>query len=285
VTSLNRTDSRVVVESIKQESIWSIASKNVNYEYYRLSPLVQGLRDWADKAYYGDDLAVYLDKDFLRQFRNNDFFARLWELELVSWLKKAELNLVPVVGKGPDFRIDLDDGRKIWIEAVLSRPDDRLKKIQEDAFKSNGHEYNTPRDDTALRYATNLGAKAEKIRDRYSDIVSKDDYVLIAISAFAPSAMWPSIDLFMRAVLPINDQLIHFSINGIIFSEASDLQLLLGTWSSRFDDTTRVPHIFQSYASADLPPVFTKAFYYHRFREKGTLVTMDMIEPSHTSAD
>lgn len=68
-------------------------------------------------------------------------------------------------------------------------------------------------------------------------------------------------------------------INGILFSEASNLQQLLGSWSSTFNQSTNTPHIFQSYKSKDLPEAFTQIFYYHKFRDNDQMVTLDMREP------
>ena len=58
----------------------------------------------------------------------------------------------------------------------------------------------------------------------------------------------------------------HFPyISGVLFSEASNLQQLLGAGSPRFDKSTDTPHIFMRYKNADLPDAFKKYFYYRKF--------------------
>ena len=307
-----------------KNTIWDTPGKDKYYEHYRTpnSEASKILHSWVDEAYLTNNLAQFLDKGFVDKLRNEDFYSRLWELEVAEWLQKTGLKLMPTNGKGPDFCIELGDGRKIWVEAVLARADEELEQIQRKALASNGKKaYNTPRDQTALRYSSVLVAKAAKIKAKYVSYIGKDDYVLIATSAFAPGAMLSDIDLFMLAVLPIEYQVVHFStdgtpldpsvlrpthtvkrehskksgalvrkefiypgedfphINGILFSEASNLQGLLGTISNGFNKSTDTPHIFQSYTSSDLPEEFTRIFYFHKFRNNGDLVSLEMLEP------
>ena len=86
-------------------TIWDIAGKDKYYEHYRQSESESSkdLRKWVDEAYYSNNLAQYLDKDFIKTLRDDHFYARLWELELAEWLVKTGLKLVPTNGIGPDF--------------------------------------------------------------------------------------------------------------------------------------------------------------------------------------
>lgn len=308
-----------------KSTIWDTPGKDKYYNHYRnsRSDSSAALHKWVDEAYFDNGLAQYLDKDFIKTLRDEHFYARLWELELAEWLVKTGLKLVPTNGKGPDFCIELGNGSKIWIEAVLSQADEELEQIQRDAFASTSHAHDTPRDQTALRYSSSLVYKADKIKTKYATIIGKDDYTLIAVSAYAPGAMRSDIDLFMLAVLPIEYQVVHFStdgkplpdiprpthtvkrehakksgamvkkeflypgedfphINGILFSEASNLQQLLGAYSSSFDTTTNTPHLFQSYKSKDLPKEFTDTFYFHKFKDNENMVSLEQISPSNT---
>lgn len=310
------------MKQTSKQSVWGLQGKDKNYEHYRVydSESSNILRKWVDDAYYENNLAKYLDKDFVKTLRNEHFYARLWELEIAEWLVKTGLELVPTNGVGPDFCIELSNGSKIWIEAVLSQADEELEQLQRDALASNGKVYDTPRNQTALRYSSSLVYKADKIKNNYASIIGKDDYVLIAVSAYAPGAMRSDIDLFMLAVLPIEYQVVHFStdgnplpdvprpthtlkrehakksgvlvkkeflypgedfphISGILFSEASNLQQLLGSYSSNFGVETDTPHLFQSYMSKDLPKEFTDTFYYHKFKDSGDLVSLEQLDP------
>ena len=301
-------------------SVWDTEGKDKYYEHYRQSERSEDLHKWVDDAY--GKLSQYLDKDFLHNLRNEDFYSRLWELEVAEWLMLTGLKMIPTNGAGFDFCVELDDGSKIWIEAVYSRPDEELREIEKAALASNGAVYNTPREQVALRYSSNLFAKATKIKEKYTKYIGENDYVLIAISSFAPDAgMWKDKDIFQLAVLPIDNQVVHFStdgkplddtprpsheiksemkkatgamvkkeflypgtefphIDGVMFSEASNLQQLLGTISSSFNEETNTPHIYQNYSGKEIPEDFTKFFYYHKWRENPPMMTLDTIDPS-----
>lgn len=69
-------------------------------------------------------------------------------------------------------------------------------------------------------------------------------------------------------------------ISGVMFSEASNLQQLLGASSSRFDQSTDTPHIFMRYKNKELPEAFTKHFYCRKFVDGEQMVSLVMEEPS-----
>ncbi|SRR6266550_1102053 len=297
------------------ESIWTAGGTDKNFQHYRTGDDWQDLRKWVDEAYYGKELKSLLDKNFVDQLQNNDFFARLWELELAEWLYLTGIKLVPTSGSGPDFCLELTDGRKVWIEAVLATPDEAMDKAWRANISKPGElakAYDFPKDANALRYASSLYTKAVKIKDKYIDqgMIGTDDLVLIAVSAFPPGALHSDIEHFMRAALPMGDPVVHFSTNGkpldptvtrathtdkleyvkgngshvlkqflypgtyfpyidgVLFTEASNLQGLLGSWSSGFNDATNIPHIFPNHASPkSLPAELTDNFYLHEFVE------------------
>lgn len=311
------------MSATKKPTVWFPGGKDRYFEHYRKSKsdTSEVLRKWVDEAYYDKGLGQYLDKNFVNELRDNDFYSRLWELEVAEWLQKTGIKMLPTNGKGFDFCLALDDGKKIWIEAVLATEDDELKAIQKHALDT-GEVYNTPREQFALRYSSVLFAKANKIKEKYLDRVDENDYVLIAVSGYQMSMMGSSIDLFMLGILPIDFQLVHFStdgkpldpnlqrpthtvkreylkktgvpvkkeflypsehfpyISGVLFSEASNLQQLLGAGSSRFDQSTDTPHIFMRYKNKDLPKAFTKYFYYRKFVDGEQMVSLVMEEPS-----
>ena len=311
-------------------NIWDTAGSDKYYEHYRISTRSEDLRKWVDEAY--TKLSPFLDKSYLKNLRNNDFYGRLWELELAKWLMLTDLKMAPTNGAGFDFCVELKSGSKIWIEAVYSRPDEELREIEKAALESSGVAYDTPREQVALRYSSSLFEKANKINKKYTKYIGKNDYVLIAISSFAPDAgMWKDRDIFQLAVLPIGNQLFHISvdgrkldntprpshevklemtkatgvpvkkgflypgtkfphIDGVMFSEASNLQQLLGMSSISFceetgkpyisfNEETNTPHIYQNYSGKDVPGEFTKFFYYHKWRKNSQMVTLDMVHP------
>lgn len=300
-----------------KQTVWQ-KGKDKIFEHYRLSKAESSkiLRKWVDDAYFESSLYQYLDKDFLNNLQNNDFYGRLWELELAEWFMLSNFKMISTNKVGPDFCIELSNGRKIWIEATLARADSELEKIWYDAIKSNGKIHDTPRQEMALRYSTSLVGKAEKIKQKYSNIIGPNDYVLIAVSAFQPGSLRSDIDLFMLSILPIEHQVIHFSIDGsplnqnvirsthtilneytkksgskvkkeflypgndfpfidgVLFSEASNLQQLLGTFSNSFNESTNKPHIFANFSGKELPAELTDKFYYHKFAKNGEFVSL-----------
>ncbi|MFO0971325.1 MAG: hypothetical protein U0520_03200 [Candidatus Saccharimonadales bacterium] len=304
------------------KTVWE-AGKDKYYEHYRLSKSATSaeLRKWVDEAYYKNGLCQYLDKNFTHELRDNDFYARLWELEVAEWLEKTGIKMLPTNGKGFDFCLELPDGKKIWIEAVLATEDDELKEIQRQALQS-GAVFNTPREQFALRYSSVLFTKATKIKEKYLQDVGKDDFTLIAVSGYPMSMMGSSMDLFMLGILPIDFQVVHIStdgkpldpnvprpthtmkqsyqkktgasvkkeflypgthfpfIDGVMFSEASNLQQLLGTGSASFNEETNCPHIFENYVGKSLPEDFTKFFYCHSFKDSGNMASLEMKEPT-----
>ena len=309
------------------ESVWMVEGTDANFEHYRTGNDWKDLRNWVDSAYYGKGLYEVLDKSFVDQLRNHDFFARLWELELADWLSLTGLSLIPTNGKGPDFCIRLSDGCIIWIEAVLATADEAMKEKWRARFGKPGEAqiFDFPKDENALRYASSLVTKGEKIKEKYLDmgVIGPDDIVLIAVSGFPPGALHSDIEHFMRAALPMGDPVVHFSTNGkpldptvtrathtdkleyvkgngssvlkqflypgtyfphidgVLFTEASNLQGLLGTASSRFDDSTNIPHIFPNYASRKTIPVeLTDNFYLHKFIENDkAFMSLETVEP------
>ena len=303
-----------------QKTIWTQDGVDQDYRHHMASPHSVELRKWVDEAF--GRLHQFLDKDFLQKLSNEDFYGRLWELEVCEWLMLTDLKMIPTNGKGPDFCIKLANGSKIWIEAVLSRADEELKLIWADLLTFEGKVYSIPREQIALRYSNNLVEKSNKMKTKYAKYISKDDYALIAISAFAlTTSMWTSRDLFELAILPINYQIVHFStdgkplpdiprstheiktqmtkrsgshvqkeflypgtafphIDGVMFSEASNLQQLLGKFSSSFGQETNTPHIYQNYSGKVIPEDFAKFFYYHKWWESPSMMILDTVNPS-----
>jgi hypothetical protein len=70
-------------------------------------------------------------------------------------------------------------------------------------------------------------------------------------------------------------------INGVLFSEASDVQEMRGTSSSSFNKTTRCLHSFSSYRTGPLPLSLTKHFYHHEISDDKTMISVRTMEP-HT---
>lgn len=286
------------------------------------------LRKWTDEVFFAKGLKDVLDKDFPIRFRDHDFFARLWELKLADWLRLAGFKLIPTNGIGPDFCVELSDGHKVWIEAILATAGAELDKLWRSRIAPAGQvarAYDFPKNEMALRYGNSLVEKGDHFNPKdgkYAKFVGKDDFAVIAISGFAPGALSSDIEHFLRAALPMGDPVIHFNTDGspldphvvrathtdqpdyvkpngstvlkqflypgtyfpfvdaVLFTEASNLQQMLGTFSSNFNDSTNIPHVFPNYASQKaLPPEFTDNFYCHEFIEGTSMMSLQTIDP------
>lgn len=300
-------------------SVWDVKGKDEYYEHYRTCSR-QDLRDWVDEVY--QRVSMFLDDGWVVGLRTEGFYSRIWELELADKLLSTGLEMVPTNGVGFDFCLKLSGGESLWIEAVYSYPDEELKEIERRALTSGGQAYDVPREQVALRFSSSLFHKAGKIKEKYLKSVGDSDYVLIAVSSFGPDiGMWKDRDIFELAILPINFQLIHFSVNGepldpaiprsshqlktnmakasgalvkkefvypgtefpyidgVMFSEASDLQQLFGTSSSSFGDDTAKPHIYQNYSGKEVPQEFTKYFYHHKWSTNPPYMTLQTMDP------
>lgn len=310
------------------DTLWAETGKSTEYEHRRTTKSTAELRKWTDEAYYNKNLRAVLDNDFPARFRDHDFFSRLWELELADWLYLANLSLIPTNGVGPDFCVELSDGRKIWIEAVLATAGAELDELWRSRIAAPGElseAYDFPKQETALRYGNSLVEKGDHFNPKdgkYNKFIGPDDFSIIAVSGFPPGALASGIEHFLRAALPMGDPVVHFTTDGspldpsvtrathtdlpdyikpngstvlkqflypgtyfpfvdaVLFTEASNLQQLLGTYPSSFDDSTNIPHIFPNFASQKpLPAEFTDNFYLHEFVDGSPMMSLRTIEP------
>lgn len=69
-------------------------------------------------------------------------------------------------------------------------------------------------------------------------------------------------------------------IDAVMFSEASNLQGLLGVVSSSFGQATNTPHIYQNFSGKNIPEDLSRFFYYHKWREDPPLLSLDTVEPA-----
>ena len=136
-------------------SVWEESGKSKEYQHVHAIPQRAEFRAWLDDGYYARGLSKYLDKNFLDELRNNDFYARVWELALCRKLFDAGLSLIPTNSVGPDFCIEIGPGRLLWIEAVHAAPTKAMARDWLNYISSGGgmREYGTEIDDAALRYS------------------------------------------------------------------------------------------------------------------------------------
>lgn len=151
---------------------------------------------WTEtRKWYEDNwpkVQKYLDKGFLNKFKmESEHDARSWEFQLASVFINEGLNLIEKTWDyGPDFCIQLRDGKKIWVEAIICtlgdtdpvEPRPILAPGMIHSFGGNVEEINRPR---ALRITNAIGSKFEIFKKYIEDpdcLVSIDDCLVIAIN-------------------------------------------------------------------------------------------------------
>ena len=307
-------------------SIWDLTGKNDYYEWIRTTEGLDTFRSWFDDQYYDKGLKNYLDPRFLDEFRNNEPYSRIWELELARQLIDSGLTLDPTQGRGPDFRITMSDGVIVWIEAVLATPDDDLRRFYKAVLGKGMFDF--PKEKFTLRYTSVLRKKANKYEEYVKNgLVSENDIKIIAVSGFGYGReMSSGIEHFLRAIAPVGDPVIHITrdgspvpkgtplsshsniseylnkngasvakkflfpgdefnhIDGVIFSEISKVQEMLGKHSA-YDDSTAKLHLFPNFSSQQsLPNILRRVMYYHDISLNDDMISISDMEQGRDSS-
>lgn len=167
------------------------------------------LRKWYEDRW--PQLYKYLDKSFVVRFQNEqEHLSREWEFHLASVLLDRGMSLKEKKWEtGPDFCIETDFGKKIWIEAIACdlgetdpvEPMPVMTPGVSYSFGGNIEETDRPR---ALRITSAIATKFEKYRDYLSNSksgVSENDCFVIAVNGEAIQHHSEPKRLFKRAVL------------------------------------------------------------------------------------
>lgn len=168
------------------------------------------LRKWYEDKWL--KLYKYLDKDFTTRFQNEqEHLSREWEFHLVSVLLDRGITLKEKNWEiGPDFCIETDIGKKIWIEAIAcdlgEKDKDSVEPMPEMkpgvlySFGGNIEETDRPR---ALRITNAIATKFEKYKNYLSNPksgVSENDCLVIAVNGEAIQHFSVPRMVFKRAV-------------------------------------------------------------------------------------
>lgn len=155
----------------------------------------------------------YADPDFRQGFAR-DVDGRFWEMYLGCTLLDAGRTLLPIVerqreGGQPDLCV-LDDGRRIWIEAITPEegapgPDQVARPVP---LNEGGGLFAAPIRQAQLRTSGAFWTKAQRIA-RYLEqgVIGPDDTRIIAISAsrFGVYVAEQPLPLIMTTLFPIGD--------------------------------------------------------------------------------
>ena len=175
------------------------------------SPIEQQLRAMLQEMW--ERYEPYADPDFREGFAR-DVDGRFWEMYLGCTLREAGRALLPVVerqreGGQPDLCV-LDDGRRIWIEAITPRegepgPDQFVHPVP---VNEGGGAVAAPTRQAQLRTSGAFWEKAQKI-ERYIEqgVIAPQDIRIIAISAsrFGAYVSEQPLPLIMTTLFPIGD--------------------------------------------------------------------------------
>jgi hypothetical protein len=155
----------------------------------------------------------YADPDFPQGFAR-DVDGRFWEMYLGCTLLEAGRTLLPVVdrqrqGGQPDLCV-LDEGRRIWIEAIA--PDEGAPGLDQIVrpvrINEGGRLVAAPIRQTQLRTSGAFWTKAQKIA-RYIEkgVIAPEDTRIVAISAsrFGVYVAEQPLPLIMTTLFPIGD--------------------------------------------------------------------------------
>jgi len=168
------------------------------------------LRKWYEDKW--PQLYKYFDKDFVSRFQNEqEHLSREWEFHLASVLLDRGITLKEKNWEtGPDFCIEINTGRKIWVEAIACDLGEKGKDSVEPmptmepgvlySFGGNIEETDRPR---ALRITSAVATKFEKYKSYLNNPksgVSEGDCLVIAVNGEAIQHFSVPRMLFKRAV-------------------------------------------------------------------------------------
>jgi hypothetical protein len=190
-------------------------------EYLAIALAKLRIREWYEEQW--SFVRDYLDKDFKDRLKiKGEWLGRAWEFHLAAVFKKYDLPLKKKGwSSGPDFCIEMPDGKKIWIEAIACTQGtvDAVEPMPEMVsgviydFSGDIEQINRPR---ALRVTAAIRNKLEKYRGYATKLISPNDCIIIAINGEAIQHHADPESLFRYAVFGQGpDMLIHRRVGKI----------------------------------------------------------------------
>lgn len=299
-------------------SIWDTSGKDKYYEHYRTSSHAD-LRKWVDEAYvkvaqYLDK--GWVDNLRSAEFYSRLWELELAEWFMLTGLKMIPTNgvgfdfcieleddskvWIEAVYSYPDEELKEIEKKALASNGASDVPREQValryssslfhkaNKIKEKYLDSVGD------NDRVLVAVSSFGPDAGmwKTRDIFELAILPINFQLVHISTngkpLDQSLPRPSHQLktemakatgtlVKKEFLYPGTEFPH--VDGVMFSEASNLQSLLGVSASWFGQDTNTPHIYQNYSGKEIPEGFTKFFYYHKWRENPPMMSLDTIDP------
>lgn len=167
----------------------------------------------------------YAEKGFIREFRKNPD-QRYWEMYLCCSLLNKGIQLEKKERKGPDFSFVLNDGRKIWIEAVCPKMGEATNAdfVPEPEM---GIAQRPPKEQIIDRYLRVIEDK-KRTFDHYINKknIASEDIKIIAISSGAIRG-WPKSGVYpyiLSALYPLGDPYVMLSKSGDVLGSGMNYQ-------------------------------------------------------------
>lgn len=184
------------------DEIYCAIQAQIDYHCQEAKIFVEGL--WREAHQYVDPK--------IHTKLPNQFHQRFWELYLAASLLEAGLNLqYKSVPDGPDICVEVDDGLRIWVEAVTAAPGQGNDAVQEVKL---GTVRSVPDDQIKLRLLNAFAGKSKKYQQyREKNWVGLEDPYIIAINAAqVPSARLElEIPRIIMSFLPFGFPVLHLS--------------------------------------------------------------------------
>lgn len=195
--------------------LFDIDGANLDFGFENLkaaqAPIEEQLRAMLQEMW--ERYEPYADPDFRQGFAR-DVDGRFWEMYLGCTLLEAGHTLLPVIdrqrqGGQPDLCV-LDDGRRIWIEAITpgEGAPGRDQVVRPVPIDEGGGVVPAPIRQAQLRTSSAFWTKAQKI-ERYIEqgVIAPEDTRIIAISAsrFGVYVSEQPLPLIMTTLFPIGD--------------------------------------------------------------------------------
>jgi hypothetical protein len=173
------------LEDINIKDVKSIALKSMlnnplclNY-IDQINNLIQNTIDYVDSNFWSKDPIYNSD---------NNYYSKLWEMIMINYFLKKGAKVVKTKDKNlgrkngsPDIKIELEDGRVLWVECVVASIGDiPIEKFYQGNYGGDLEEYNKAK---IIRLSNSIDEKNKKL-NKYLDncIISNQDLFLVAIN-------------------------------------------------------------------------------------------------------
>lgn len=202
------------------------------YELLRDDPEFGDVKDYVEQLWItfhdDDDDHNLADKNFQSK-APKAFHQHFWEMYLGSTLRTKGMELKRIGGEGLEYYIKMEDGRRLWVEAVAPTAGSGQNSVP--PFASGQHLTEqlaeVPVKAILLRFTSVFRSKLDAYHKAVKKgIVKQGEQFVLAINARAIPD-WPlhtDLPLFLKALLPIGPQVFHISADATTTDQPTHLK-------------------------------------------------------------